>query len=175
MGMPWRRGRIITIGEGRSGKTSTLKTLLGQDFHPTCESTAGATTLEVDRRDAQGWEEGSLGKETVAAMAGIMAQASTNDGSSDMPAVTTSAKHADTNKSLPVTPAKPAADNTEDDTQPPTRTASEDPSGTSPNQQREAATPSDLASADDQPQTVEIPKHLVVQTEEAARLVTPEM
>ena len=30
--LPWRRGRLVLLGQGRAGKTSTVRSLVGEPF-----------------------------------------------------------------------------------------------------------------------------------------------
>ena len=30
--LPWRRGRLVLLGQGRAGKTSTVRSLVGKPF-----------------------------------------------------------------------------------------------------------------------------------------------
>ena len=40
--MAWMRSKLMLVGEGRAGKTSTLRSLLGQVFNENQQSTIGA-------------------------------------------------------------------------------------------------------------------------------------
>ena len=44
---PWLRAKLMLVGEGRAGKTSTKRTLLGLQFNPNEPSTVGADTTSV--------------------------------------------------------------------------------------------------------------------------------
>ena len=46
-GVQWNRARITVVGEGRMGKTSTLKCLTGQPFDVSQKSTRGCETTKV--------------------------------------------------------------------------------------------------------------------------------
>lgn len=39
---PWRRSKLMVIGQGRAGKSATVRSLLGQTFEPNLPSTVGA-------------------------------------------------------------------------------------------------------------------------------------
>ncbi|GFH50115.1 hypothetical protein CTEN210_06591 [Chaetoceros tenuissimus] len=49
--VPLNRSTITFVGEGHSGKTSTINSLKGYGFQPHCPSTKGSRTSEVDIRD----------------------------------------------------------------------------------------------------------------------------
>ena len=51
---PWMRCKMMVVGEGRAGKSSTIRSLLGKSFVPALASTIGAETGEtcsIDRTD----------------------------------------------------------------------------------------------------------------------------
>ena len=57
---PFNRSRLMFVGEGRSGKTSTVRSLLGQLFDPDQASTVGAETKTcmIERREhVRRWQE----------------------------------------------------------------------------------------------------------------------
>jgi hypothetical protein len=43
----WLRGKVMFVGEGRAGKTATMRSLLRLPFDPALGSTVGATTNNV--------------------------------------------------------------------------------------------------------------------------------
>ena len=56
---PWMLSKLMFGGEGRAGKTSLLRSLLGQQFNEVEPSTLGATAgsvCSVRRMDAGGWQ-----------------------------------------------------------------------------------------------------------------------
>lgn len=59
----WKRSRLMLIGEGGAGKTSTLRTLLGKDFMDT-ESTIAMdiSKCSLDRSNVTNWREVSTGE-----------------------------------------------------------------------------------------------------------------
>jgi GTPase SAR1 family protein len=54
----WMRSKLMLIGDGRVGKTCTLRSLLGKPFIDT-DSTCGVTisACEVNRTDVANWTE----------------------------------------------------------------------------------------------------------------------
>ena len=57
---PWRRAKLMVVGQGRAGKSSTIDSLRGRKFEPRKESTVGAQVDDecvVDRRAVQNWED----------------------------------------------------------------------------------------------------------------------
>lgn len=57
--LPWRRGRLVLLGQGRAGKTSTVRSLVGKPFDEAQNSTLGVETssCEIHRSDAVNWHE----------------------------------------------------------------------------------------------------------------------
>ena len=51
---PWRRAKIMLVGEGRAGKTSVLRSLLGLPYVDTA-STVGAEMFDVSVETAVQW------------------------------------------------------------------------------------------------------------------------
>ena len=47
-GATLNRAKIMTAGQGRNGKSATIRSLTGQDFNPKLESTIGADTTKND-------------------------------------------------------------------------------------------------------------------------------
>lgn len=43
---PWQRSRLMIVGEGRAGKTATVRSLLGISFNPNLISTVGIALTE---------------------------------------------------------------------------------------------------------------------------------
>jgi len=57
---PWSRSKLMMVGEGRAGKSSTVRSFLNKDFDPNLASTVGAdttSTVSVDRQDVVNWIE----------------------------------------------------------------------------------------------------------------------
>eukprot|EP00924_Labyrinthula_sp_SR-Ha-C_P004318 snap_masked-scaffold_3-processed-gene-20.26-mRNA-1 protein AED:0.40 eAED:0.41 QI:0/-1/0/1/-1/1/1/0/1072 len=56
---PWLRSRIVFVGEGRSGKTSTVRALLREPFQEEWDSTVGASLTQLsttsDEDQTVGW------------------------------------------------------------------------------------------------------------------------
>eukprot|EP00511_Aplanochytrium_stocchinoi_P003789 CAMPEP_0204824340 /NCGR_PEP_ID=MMETSP1346-20131115/2366_1 /ASSEMBLY_ACC=CAM_ASM_000771 /TAXON_ID=215587 /ORGANISM="Aplanochytrium stocchinoi, Strain GSBS06" /LENGTH=963 /DNA_ID=CAMNT_0051951435 /DNA_START=109 /DNA_END=3000 /DNA_ORIENTATION=+ len=50
----WGRSKLMVIGQGGAGKTSTVRALLGQTFNPNWDSTVGA---DLKKTDTSGWNE----------------------------------------------------------------------------------------------------------------------
>ena len=51
---PWLRSKLMMVGEGRAGKSSTVRSFLNQSFDPNLASTKGAdtsSTVTVDRQE----------------------------------------------------------------------------------------------------------------------------
>ena len=53
---PWRRAKVMFVGEGRAGKTSALESLLGMPFRRT-ESTVGTEMFDVSVETAVRWSK----------------------------------------------------------------------------------------------------------------------
>ena len=55
--LPWRRGRLVLLGQGRAGKSSTVRSLVGKPFDGNQASTVGVETAscEIQRGDAVDW------------------------------------------------------------------------------------------------------------------------
>lgn len=64
--LPWRRGRLVLLGQGRAGKTSTVRSLVGKRFDEMQTSTLGVETssCEIHRSDAKDWLESEHVSET---------------------------------------------------------------------------------------------------------------
>eukprot|EP00435_Cladocopium_sp_Y103_P045865 s30_g13.t1 len=64
--LPWRRGRLVLLGQGRAGKTSTVRSLVGKPFDEKQTSTLGVETssCEIHRSDAVNWNETGHSSET---------------------------------------------------------------------------------------------------------------
>ena len=43
---PWQRSKLMVVGEGRTGKTATVRSLLGIAFNPSMASTVGIALTE---------------------------------------------------------------------------------------------------------------------------------
>eukprot|EP00049_Salpingoeca_infusionum_P013197 m.246542 g.246542 ORF g.246542 m.246542 type:complete len:1402 (+) comp15381_c0_seq2:107-4312(+) len=58
-GKAWNRSKLVFVGEGRAGKTSTLRSLLGKPYDPKQASTIGCDTdiCTVDRSVVKTWEK----------------------------------------------------------------------------------------------------------------------
>jgi len=55
---PWNRSKLMVIGQGRAGKTATVRALQGQSFVPDLESTIGASLTETHIRiEGAKWNE----------------------------------------------------------------------------------------------------------------------
>ena len=52
---PWYRGKLMVIGEGRAGKTATIRSLLKQKFIANLESTVGVDTSETQTGGNESW------------------------------------------------------------------------------------------------------------------------
>ncbi|GMH65322.1 hypothetical protein TL16_g04169 [Triparma laevis f. inornata] len=46
--LPFQRSRVMVVGQGRVGKTTLLRRLLGKSFDPNEKSTVGAVTQDID-------------------------------------------------------------------------------------------------------------------------------
>jgi len=57
----WNRSKLMIVGQGRAGKTATVRSLLGESFEPEWESTVGAslkqttTMASTAAKNASGW------------------------------------------------------------------------------------------------------------------------
>ncbi|CAJ1409359.1 unnamed protein product [Effrenium voratum] len=58
--LPWRRGRLVLLGQGRAGKTSTVRSLMGKPFEEAQASTVGVETgsCQISRSHAVDWQSG---------------------------------------------------------------------------------------------------------------------
>lgn len=57
---PWMRSKLMMVGEGRAGKSSTVRSFLNKPFDAKLASTVGAdtsSTVSVERQDAVNWSE----------------------------------------------------------------------------------------------------------------------
>ena len=54
--IPWRRSRVIVVGEGRSGKTSFIRALQNLPFKNTA-STDGVDTATMEATDMFNWSK----------------------------------------------------------------------------------------------------------------------
>ena len=72
-GKSWNRSKLMLVGEGRAGKTSTLRCLMGKDFDADERSTVGCATevCKVDRGDIKGWKDFGGGGEYERALADL--------------------------------------------------------------------------------------------------------
>lgn len=63
---PWNRSKIMVIGQGRSGKTATIRSLLGQPFDDNLDSTIGArlTQIQTTTRASGEWSKFESGRGT---------------------------------------------------------------------------------------------------------------
>lgn len=52
---PWYRGKLMVIGEGRAGKTATVRSLLKKKFDANLESTIGVDTSETQAGGNESW------------------------------------------------------------------------------------------------------------------------
>lgn len=54
------RGKLMLVGQGRAGKTTTLRSLLAKPFEKNQQSTVGAATSDmavtVDTQDVRSWQ-----------------------------------------------------------------------------------------------------------------------
>ncbi|GMH63278.1 hypothetical protein TrRE_jg11703 [Triparma retinervis] len=48
--LPFNRSRVMVVGQGRVGKTTLLRRLLGEPFNPNEQSTVGAVTQDIDAK-----------------------------------------------------------------------------------------------------------------------------
>eukprot|EP00931_Biecheleriopsis_adriatica_P061133 TRINITY_DN3674_c0_g1_i2.p1 TRINITY_DN3674_c0_g1~~TRINITY_DN3674_c0_g1_i2.p1 ORF type:complete len:1121 (+),score=202.71 TRINITY_DN3674_c0_g1_i2:124-3486(+) len=71
--LPWRRGRLVLLGQGRAGKTSTVRSLTGRPFNSDEASTLGLETAscEIQRHDAVDWQ---VNNEPLPETAGLIMQ-----------------------------------------------------------------------------------------------------
>ena len=53
---PWRRAKVMFVGEGRAGKTSALRSMLGLPYVDTA-STVGAEMFDVSVETAVQWKK----------------------------------------------------------------------------------------------------------------------
>ena len=51
--LPWSRSRVMVVGQGRVGKSSFIRRLLGRGFDPNERSTSGAVTEDVDAKNVR--------------------------------------------------------------------------------------------------------------------------
>lgn len=51
----WRRGKLMVVGEGKSGKSSTMRSISGLHFEPQWRSTIGVEVNEVQTFPKRGW------------------------------------------------------------------------------------------------------------------------
>mmetsp|Transcript_12407 Transcript_12407/g.16097 ORF Transcript_12407/g.16097 Transcript_12407/m.16097 type:complete len:828 (+) Transcript_12407:143-2626(+) len=71
--VPWRRYKLMVVGEARAGKTSTIQALLQQPFNDTWNSTVGASLQQIETSASkQVWAEAK--REHVAFTAKFAAQ-----------------------------------------------------------------------------------------------------
>lgn len=54
---PWRRAKLVLVGEGGAGKTAMLRSLTNERFNPEWESTLGITISEVASTNTNRWDE----------------------------------------------------------------------------------------------------------------------
>ena len=54
---PWKRSRLMVVGEGNVGKTATVRSLLFKEFDPEWKSTIGVSTIETKITDNDSWKE----------------------------------------------------------------------------------------------------------------------
>ena len=68
----WMQSKLMVVGEGRAGKTSTVRTLLGEPFVADLESTVGASLTYAKSNMNDSWntvkEEGQAGHAITAAV-----------------------------------------------------------------------------------------------------------
>ena len=46
-GAPWMRSKLMVIGQGRAGKTATIRSLTCEEFDPNLASTLGASLTQT--------------------------------------------------------------------------------------------------------------------------------
>lgn len=46
-GAPWMRAKLMVVGQGRAGKTATIRSLTCEDFDPKLKSTLGASVSQT--------------------------------------------------------------------------------------------------------------------------------
>ena len=80
--LPWRRGRLVLLGQGRAGKSSTVRSLVGKPFDSCQASTVGVETAscEIQRGDAVDWLMQGPTSETESLVKQLLA-----DGAADNP------------------------------------------------------------------------------------------
>lgn len=54
---PWYRTKLMVVGQGRSGKSATIRSLLNRSFDPTLASTVGIALTETLAARSSGWVE----------------------------------------------------------------------------------------------------------------------
>jgi len=53
----WDRAKLMVIGQGKSGKTSTVRSLLREPFNPKWDSTIGVALTQVETSSAVSWKK----------------------------------------------------------------------------------------------------------------------
>jgi len=56
---PWNRSKLMLVGQGRAGKSATVRSLLGERFLSTLDSTVGASVVHA-RSKQYGWDKTRL-------------------------------------------------------------------------------------------------------------------
>lgn len=55
---PWMRSKIMVVGQGRAGKTATVRSLLGKPFDPKLDSTVGASISQSNTKSGgKNWQD----------------------------------------------------------------------------------------------------------------------
>jgi len=54
--IPWNRSRLMLVGRGKAGKTATVRSIIGQHFVESWDSTVGAEVSELER-SSHGWKK----------------------------------------------------------------------------------------------------------------------
>lgn len=76
----WMQSKLMVVGEGRAGKTSTVRTLLGEPFVHDLDSTVGANLTYAKSNPKESWSEVQEGQQAGHAIAAAVKQMKQSNG-----------------------------------------------------------------------------------------------